>query len=60
MPGTFVRNLFLFLYLCLIVSFVWGALNHKDMKNMIKESLKTFGVFTTASIVLSFIVYFMS
>ena len=60
MPENFIKNILMFLYLCLVVSFVWGALNHEDTKTLIKESLKTFAVFTAASVILSFIIYFMS
>lgn len=60
MPGKFVRDLLLFLYLCAIVSFVWAALNHEGKKEILKEGFKTFGIFTISAVIVSVAIYFFT
>lgn len=60
MMTSFVKNLALFLYICLIVSFVWVALNQRGFRQVLREGLKTFGIFTACSLVLSLVIYILS
>jgi hypothetical protein len=57
---NFTKNLALFLYLCLIVSFVWVALNQSSFRQVLREGLKTFGIFTACSLLLSLVIYILS
>ena len=60
MTGAFLKDLILFLFLCLVVCFVWVSLNSRDFKVIVKEGLKTFIIFVFSAVVLSVIVFFLS
>lgn len=60
MPVEFIKNIFLFIYIAAVVSFVWVSLNNEGLKNILREGTKTFLIFSLCAFVLAVIIHVLS